>query len=168
MQAIRRRMVAHPVGRRETAHNGPRWVLHGLDRTRRACNWWLEECGHHGIASLSSIKIRECIMAKACSCIQQLTPSSQTCTGWPLRQRLAAPSRISSSVSDCGEPTPLDLPPSTAPTRENWCIELASYHRLLNLKWGINCCGRRWTGKSSPGGDRRWQTTGRHMRRPRG
>jgi hypothetical protein len=40
------------------------------------------------------------------------------CTGWPLRQRLAVPSRISSQsscVSDCGQPIPSDLPPINCP-----------------------------------------------------
>jgi len=57
-------------------------------------------------------------------------------------------------------------PPSTAPTRENWYIELAIYHRLLNLKWGVNCGGRRWTGKSSPVSARGWHTTGRTSETP--
>jgi hypothetical protein len=53
------------------------------------------------------------------------------------------------------------FPPSTAPTRENWCIELASYHRLLSLERGLNNSVRRWTGKGSPVFARGWQTTGR-------
>jgi hypothetical protein len=54
------------------------------------------------------------------------------CTGRPPKQRLAAPSRISSPsscASDCGRPTPSDLPPSIAPTRESylqgWACALA-------------------------------------------